>query len=692
MNSGRSVSHFAGVSLTLFLWALSPCRAQAGEVMVKLRSGRSLRNALDLARRYELQIKRDFPVLSGTQGATYFVALSPSRSAKELLTLLQRHPDVDHVEPVYRRKIFWPARPNDRFFDQLWALESTGQVVNGSSSVPGVDVGWFEAYRLSRIPTGLVMVGVIDTGVDYTHPDLAMWINTAEIPTNGVDDDANGYVDDYYGYDFAGDFGAAPDSDPADIDESLGHGTHIAGTIGAVLGNELGVVGYHPAIRVLALKASDDGNEIPTDASVAAIEYAIMMKTSGWNVVALNASYGGSSYSVIERDAIAAAGAVGIVFCTAAGNNGTDNDIYPQYPANYPCSNIIAVAASRLNDTLASFSNYGSNTVHLAAPGRQIYSTVPTYFATHAALLAPGSNIAANNLTYAGRTTGITGTLHGCGLGYATSFPPAVAGNIALIERGVLYFSDKVSNAMAAGAAGVVIYNNTTGNFSGTLQKPGPWIPAISISRADGLWLAAQGTQTVVLINVPDPTNAFAYSEGTSMAAPQVAGAIAVLALNYPNENVTQRIHRLLSNVHVTNAFIGKVRSNGRLHLTNAIDTDRDGLPDWWELQHVASLTILTGTNDHDGDSLSDREEYLADTSPVAIHSFFSTGTRPAETAGAITVEWPSAAQRTYSVQGAADLHSGWSPLATNIPATPPLNVYTTTASHEARFHRVLLE
>lgn len=692
MKTIRSFSHFAGPWLLLILLGFCPDWVRASEVMVKLRWGRSLQNARDLAGRHGLLIKRDFPALSRAQGAIYFVAQSPARSTDELVALLQRHPDIEHVEPVYRRKIFWPARPNDTFFYQLWALESTGQVVNGSSSVPGVDVGWFEAYRLSRIPTGIVVVGVIDTGVDYTHPDLAMWINTAEIPTNGIDDDGNGYVDDYYGYDFAGDSGAAPDSDPADIDESLGHGTHVSGTIGAALGNHLGVAGYHPAIRIMALKASDDGNEIPTDASVAAIEYAIMMKTSGWNIVALNASYGGSSYSVIERDAIAAAGAAGIVFCAAAGNDGTDNDIYPQYPASYPCSNIIAVAASRLNDTLASFSNFGSNSVHLAAPGRQIYSTVPTYFATHAALLAPGSNITANNLTYAGRTTGITGTLHGCGLGYATSFPPAVAGNIALIERGVLYFSEKVSNAMAAGAVGVVIYNNTNGNFNGTLQTPGPWIPAISISRDDGLWLAAQGTQTVVLINAPDPTNAYAFSEGTSMATPQVAGAMAVLALNYPNETVTQRIHRLLSNVHITNAFIGKVRSNGRLHLAHAIDTDRDGLPDWWELQYVPSLTILIGTNDYDGDSLSEREEYLADTSPVAAQSFLSTDTRPAETAGAITVEWPSAAQRTYSVQISGNLDGEWTPLSTNVPATPPLNAFTTPASHDAHFYRVLLE
>ena len=675
--------------LTQSLWAASEPNA---EVMVKLRGGRSFQIARHLAQSLGINIKREYPVLSQTHGAHYFVLRSSSHSTDQLLAILRRHPDIEYAEPVLRRKIFWPARPNDTFFDQLWALESTGQVVNGSSTVAGADVGWFEAYRLSRIPTGNVVVGVIDTGVDYTHPDLAMWINSAEIPTNGLDDDANGYVDDYYGYDFAGDFGAPPDSNPSDIDESLGHGTHVSGTIGAVLGNHMGVVGYHPAIRIMALKASDNGEDIPTDACVAAIEYAIMMKTSGWNIVVLNASYGGPSYSVIERDAIAAAGAVGIVFCAAAGNDGTDNDVYPQYPANYPCSNIIAVAASRLNDTLASFSNYGSNTVHLAAPGRQIYSTVPTYFATYATLITPSSNIAANNLTFAGRTEGITGTLHGCGLGYATSFPSAVAGNIALIERGTLYFSEKVSNAAAAGAIGAVIYNNTSGNFNGTLQTPGPWIPAISISREDGLLLVAQGTQTVVLVNAPDPTNSYAFTEGTSMATPQVAGAIAVLALNYPEESVTQRISRLLSNVHVTNAFIGKVRSNGRLHLAHALDTDRDGLPDWWEWQYASSLAILDGNLDYDGDGQTDRMEYLADSSPTSASSFLSAEIRATTPTGMLTIHWPSATQRTYAVETAADLDAPWSILATNEPAFPPLNVYTTAAPADAQFYRVLLE
>lgn len=677
----------------LLFCSLSAAAAAEARWMIKLRAGHDLSHARTIANAGQFRIVREFPTITAVRGAAYFVVERSALAPLDVPTRLRRDPRVEWVEPVYRRRILWPKRPDDPAFDQLWALDSTGQVVNGSSSVPGVDVHWFEAFTLSRISTDIVVAAVADTGVDYAHPDLAaaMWVNSAEIATNGVDDDGNGYVDDFYGYDFAGDFGGPPDWDPADIDEDFGHGTHVAGTIGAVFDNGMGICGYHPAVRIMALKASDDGQNIPTDAAVAAIEYAIAMKTSGWNVVAFNASYGGPDYSVIERDAIAAAGDAGIIVCAAAGNDGADNDVTSEYPASYPCSNIIAVAASELNDTLASFSNYGSNTVHLAAPGRQIYSTVPTYFHTLAMVQAPGSNITADALTYAGQTTGITATLHGCGLGYATSFPAAVSGNMALIERGTLYFSEKTSNAMAAGAIAAIIYNNTNGSFLGTLQTPGPWIPVVGISQADGQWLLAQGTQMVTVINQPDPTNAYAFSEGTSMAAPQVAGAIAMLALNYPTESVTQRVARLLSNVHITNAFIGKVRSNGRLQVAHAIDTDRDRLPDWWELQYAGTLTALAGTNDFDGDDLTDREEYLAGTSPMDVSSSLAARLALAGT-NLLSLTWPAATQRTYAIETVSDPRNMWLVTETNVPATPPTCVFTAATPAAARFYRVRLE
>src|SRR5205823_13506585 len=180
--------------------------------------------------------------------------------------------------------------------------------------------------------------------------------------------------------------------------------------------------------------------------------------------------YGGGGYNSAERAAMEAAGDLGIVFCAAAGNESDDNDLMPVYPASYRLTNMIVVAASGQNDSLASFSNYGAETVDLAAPGVNILSLKPTSLAGTVAWVQQDTNhYWADGLTYSGTTTGITATVVNCGLGYPADFPAEASNNIALISRGTLYFSEKVSNAMAAGAIAAIIYNNTNGNFSGTL-------------------------------------------------------------------------------------------------------------------------------------------------------------------------------------------------------------------------------
>src|SRR5439155_2387220 len=157
---------------------------------------------------------------------------------------------------------------------------------------------------------------------------------------------------------------------------------------------------------------------------------------------------------------IQAAGDAGIIFCAAAGNNSGNNDTSSFYPASYRLANMIVVAATGQTDGLASFSNYGASTVDLAAPGVNILSTKPAALAGTAASVKQGPNTySANALTYSGVSTGITAAIYDCGLGYATNFPSAVRGNIALISRGTLYFSDKVANAMAAGARAAIICN-----------------------------------------------------------------------------------------------------------------------------------------------------------------------------------------------------------------------------------------
>ena len=343
-------------------------------------------------------------------------------------------------------------------------LQNTGESINGIAGAAGDDMRFVAAWGLARPTTNQIVVAVIDTGVDYTHPDLAgnMWTNPGEIPGNGVDDDGDGYVDDYYGYDFA-------DNLPDPMDSGY-HGTHVAGTIAAIGNNQLGVIGVDYQARIMALRASSDGETLPDAAIISAIEYATMMKGRGVNIVAINESFGGGGSSSAESAALQAAGNAGIIFCVAAGNNTNNNDTTPFYPASYRLNNMIVVAATDQNDALAYFSDYGTNTVDLGAPGVNILSTLPVALAPTITAVQQGStSYSANELQYSGVFTGITATVYGCGLGNPADFPATVRSNIALITRGTLTFSNKVANAMAAGAQAAIIYNNASGNFSGTL-------------------------------------------------------------------------------------------------------------------------------------------------------------------------------------------------------------------------------
>ncbi len=221
-----------------------------------------------------------------------------------------------------------------------------------------------------------VLVGVIDTGIDYTHPDLAsnMWNNPGETGTdgqgrdkrfNGVDDDNNGYVDDWRGWDFCNN-----DNDPKD---DYYHGTHCAGTIGAAGDNGVGVAGVCWNVSLVALKFLGSGGGLSSDA-MEAVSYATSI---GCDLT--SNSWGGGPYDQALKDAIADAGSHGVLFAAAAGNSNFNNDNFPMYPSSYDCANIISVAATDYHDELAGFSCYGANSVDLGAPGVDIYSTFPTY-------------------------------------------------------------------------------------------------------------------------------------------------------------------------------------------------------------------------------------------------------------------------------------------------------------------------
>jgi subtilisin family serine protease len=599
---------------------------------------------------------------------------------------LSADPEVELAEPNYLR---WASSsvPNDALFPQLWGLRNTGQSVNGVIGTSGDDIEFVNAWTMARTSSVPAVVAVIDTGVDYTHPDLApsMWTNPGETPANSVDDDGNGYVDDVYGYDFA-----AGTANP--LDSGL-HGTHVSGTIAAAGDNLLGIIGVNYQARIMALKASSDGASFTSAAVIEAVQYATMMKNRGVNIVAINASFGGGGSSSTERAAIQAAGNAGIIFCAAAGNSGLNRDVTPDYPASYRLANMIVVTASDQNDALASFSDYGATTVDLAAPGVNILSTVRTV--TSAYVAQASTTYSASELTFSGYTTGITATIYDCGLGYPTNFPPAVRNNIALISRGTLYFSEKVANAMAAGARAAIIYNNVSGTYLGTLQYASNWIPTLSLSQADGQTLLSLLPATGTVVNAVSPSQSYQALDGTSMAAPHVAGAVAFAAMNFPAETVSQRIQRVLANVDTVAGLQGKVVTGGRLNLLRIVDTDRNGLPDWWEQTYFNRLLGKDATADADHDGASNLAEWLAGTNPTNAASCLRLLAPSATATSGIVLHWPSVAGKTYRLERATNLLAGFNTVVrSNISATPPTNSEPDTAvlPDKARYYRVLVE
>ena len=296
------------------------------------------------------------------------ISLGPGLTVMEALDSYKANPDVEHAEPNYFLSAAIIA--NDSAFGSQWGLHNTGQTVNGSSGTIDADIDAPEAWDIINGSSSIV-VAVVDTGLDLSHVDLSsnVWVNGGETSCDdGFDNDNNGYIDDCNGWDFANN-----DNDPTD-DNAEGHGTHVSGIIGAVGDNAEGVAGVSWQISLMPLKILDAAGVGTVSDEIQAIQYAV---SNGADVI--NSSLGGYyGISVFEKEAIEQAGQAGVVFVAAAGNYGTDNDTSAYYPASHPIPNIISVASSEIDDGLSLFSNYGSSSVHLAAPGEDIYSTLPS--------------------------------------------------------------------------------------------------------------------------------------------------------------------------------------------------------------------------------------------------------------------------------------------------------------------------
>ncbi|HWP59715.1 MAG TPA: S8 family peptidase, partial [Candidatus Acidoferrales bacterium] len=333
------------------------------EVLVRFRDGAAERARLNAHARVAAKRVKQFAIVKGLER----VKIPRGMTVEEAMRLYRRDPNVLYAEPNYIAKV--QGVPNDPFYSSLWGMQKI--------NAPG-------AWDLSLGTSGVV-VATLDSGIDYNHADLSanVWRNPLDCNRDGIDDDGNGHVDDCHGIDTINN-----DSDPID---DHNHGSHVAGTIGAVGNNALGVVGVNWNVSIMACKFLGASGTGSLSGAIECMEYIKMMKERGVNIVAANASYVGG-FSQAEFDAVAALKPAGILFIASAGNDGIDNDLSsPQYPASYFLANVISVAGTDGADNLGFFpisqdpksSNYGKRTVHLGAPATAILSTTRNNGYTH---------------------------------------------------------------------------------------------------------------------------------------------------------------------------------------------------------------------------------------------------------------------------------------------------------------------
>ena len=331
-----------------------------GEIIVRFKKGVKEEKIREVHSLLSGEIIKNFKIVEGLQ------LVKIKEDVEKAIKKYKSNPFIEYAEPNY---IYYALRsPNDPYFTEQWGLENSNDFDIDATLAWDITTG------------GDVVIAVIDTGVDYTHPDLMenIWTNPYEIPGNNYDDDENGVADDYYGvnvlcFDPSLRSYCSRPSDPMD-DHS--HGTHVAGIIGAVGNNGIGVVGVNWKIKIMPVKFLNTYGFGSLAGAIMSMEYVLNMKKKGINVIATNNSWGGSQFSYALMDAIKAHIEEGILCIAAAGNSGNDNAIYPLYPASYNLLNIIAVAAIDRYGNFAWFSNYGKTTVHVGAPGVDILSTV----------------------------------------------------------------------------------------------------------------------------------------------------------------------------------------------------------------------------------------------------------------------------------------------------------------------------
>ncbi|CAH0273236.1 S8 family serine peptidase [Peribacillus simplex] len=333
-----------------------PKKYKENEVIVKFKKNYSIKSLGSLSTTLGLTTAKEL-----NKEGTHVIKFSKNKKMADVLKEFNASSNVEYVEPNY---VYQPTAVTDPLYNELWGLKNTGQEILGQVGKKGIDISAEAAWTNTKGSSSLV-IGVIDTGIEINHPELKdkIWVNTEEIPNDGIDNDKNGYIDDVNGWNFYDKNNRLFIRGEEDF-----HGTHVAGTI-AAKANKIGVTGIAPNVKIMPLKFIGPYGGYESDA-IAAIEYA---KVKGVKI--LNNSWGGGENSQALKDAIKNSGTL---FIAAAGNYAENSDTSPMYPAAYDLPNILSVASINNTGNLSYFSNYGAKSVDVAAPGEGILSTTPS--------------------------------------------------------------------------------------------------------------------------------------------------------------------------------------------------------------------------------------------------------------------------------------------------------------------------
>lgn len=561
------------------------------------------------------------------------VEVEAGQSTRAALTALKADPAVKVAE---RDSYSAPnSIPDDPLFGEQWALRNLGNGVAGfSGAVAGDDIDATGAWDTTT-GSPSVVVADIDSGYRFEHPDLAnvAWTNPGEIPNNGIDDDGNGIVDDVHGADFVGSDGESPTVDGNPTDEDLisgGHGVHTAGIIGAQGNNGVGISGVAQDVRIMPLRVcshfpSLNESRCPVSSQIAAINYAA---EEGARVA--NMSLGGNFRSTAELNAIAEH--PNLLIVTSAGNDGADNDAPeaapkgPHYPCDYrpdlepsppvpgAIDNVVCVAATDQADQLASFSDWGASSVDLGAPGTQILSTYPlrlliddqfeeedfdskwTASGTDGGFArtneAPLTSFGMSDSPGAAPVADTTRTSTSVPVTIPPGFHPCTfwqTRTVSLGTTGAFHYE-----VLLNGSPIVTRTPTTSGRFFLPLEEELAAGGEVSVrfsysagsapTESDGVWLDN------IELECTEPVgqaSGYAFLQGTSMAAPQVTGAAALLFSDKPTAGVAEVRQALLSGVDTVPSLEGKTVSGGRLDVAEAL-TALEGMP---------AVPVLEGTD-----------------------------------------------------------------------------------------------